>query len=854
MKFKGLKVVNNEQFLEPEHLTREHFLECPFISTEWINTKPMVNEDLIINFYTTNWSQSEYFNNEKLRLKVIINKQGETITKIVNGGNDSIFIGHFDNTGEQYITLEVEDLENHMRSAKEIIQFYVVDENYEITEQQTYTITKEDLEIYGIDNTNNEDETIRTNNSLNINKLLKEKRKEGYRKVIMLNETGNDVYRIDPLGNRENAITIPSGLTLDGNGATIKQHVFYEPNGVGSSCIVKSEIDSFDTHLLNLKIEGDYAEHDLGPRYKTDDDGNTIQVNPGYEAEGFNGLLFGGAFCSCENCEMSYISSYALGGGSVSMQATSDLRNSFEFYKSINLKTGEIENSNCCCVSPLIDTKKFDGFTGWKDPQDAMDYNFLFFGCYLGYSGLVGSTNVHYMFYYDENQQYIGYSKAFQFVITDRPDNTRYIRVCCYATSTSQFPSTGRLGVYCLNYMANTSVQFNDFYVHNTRSCLTYPSFNRVRFKDCHFSYIAEETKYPVTKLFWDNEDGAWYCNNFYFENCLNENKVANGGVNVVHGLNYNFKDNVGVDIRMHQCKGLYLNHDADVYLANKVSGQMSRFFRCENVKFTNKIELFSDVDYTDCRRAFKNCQLDALRISTNKYCPQFIDCIYDDTRQTQIAGSISQRYIFGNHKNTRFISTGEKYINSLAIYKNCTIEAYSPINSFTGKHYLGLTIKNMKTGSEIPIKVSDCYFANAKFENMHLAISVFMAEGKSVVFENCEFDVYTQLISTADFNYHVGTYMNVTFKNCTFNCTSKLKQFIYLYAKPVNATILFKDCIINDLDPTIPIVCHCPEVNAQTQIANSKVIFENTPIDENQLLMTESFVSLGVDFKVIIK
>lgn len=847
----SLKMVINECFDEPEHITLDHFLKCPFISTYYINTKPMVNEDIIINFYSTNWAQEEYYDDKKLRLKVIVKKQDQIIEKLTNGGDDSINIGSFFNTGEQYITLEVQDLDNHLYSAKEIIQFYVIDENYIISESETYRMTKLDLINYGIDNTNNEDESIRINNSLNITRFLNEKKELGFRKVVLYNETGSDIYRIDPQGNRNNCIIIPSGLTLDGNNVTIKQHVYYDPNGGGSSCIVSTVKDAFDTHLNNLKIEGDYDTHDLGPRYKIDENGNQIQINASFEAEGFNGLLFGGAFCSCNNCEMSLISGYALGGGSTSNHSTSDLKYDFEYFKSINLKTGEVEDNNNCCISAMVDIAKFDGNTGWLNPQNALDYKFLLFGAYLGYSGLIGITNIAYLCYYDENQNYIGYSKIYQHVITERPNNVKYIRAMCLATNSNEMPQTGKVSILALNYMSNTSIEFNNFYAHDTRSCLTYPSFNRVRFNNCKFSYIAKEEKYQVTKLFFDNEDGSWYCNNFYFENCINENRVALGGVNVVHGLNYIFKNNVGVDLRMHQCKGLYVNHDCDIYLANKVSGHMSRYFRCENVEFTKEIQLLDDGNYPDTRRAFKNCKLDALNISTNKNSPQFINCIYDDTRLSQIPGDILQRYIAGNHRNTKFICKTAKYIPNNSIYNGSLFEMHNKFNDFSGI-FSNIKVINM-TDNLLSIYPKYGLIYDSEFDGMSVLVNVKMAENKKIVFYNCVFNNVTKLLSTADFNYTIGTYSNIIFNNCVFNCKDSNKYFIDIYAKPVNATYTFKNCSINNYDINKPLITGLYN-DFTLQIANTKIIFDNTFLEENQKILPQVYVDNEIDIEIIIK
>lgn len=811
---------------EPEIITMDSFNKAPWVSTYYFNTKPFINENIIIPFYCTDYKQSEYLKDSCVKIMVEIEKEGNIIRRIVNAGNNAINIGPFTNSGEHHITIQVTDLSNHYKSNKEVIQFYVIDENYAIKDSETYTMTVEDLTTYRIDNTNNEDETVRINNALNINTFLQEKRNLGYRKVVMLNQTGEDIYRIDPQGNRDKCVIIPNGLTLDGNGITIKQHVYYDPNGIGRSCILKTDKDAFDTHLINIKVIGDYEEHDLGPRY--DEEGN--QINEGIEAEGFNGIYFGGAFCSMKDVEMSYITSYAFGGNTIgSNYVTQDLRGTLK-QGSINLLTGEDAHSNELMVT---DYKDITQFGSTISPENALDYNFLTVGVQLGYSGLIGPTNLIYLAYYDENKTYLGYHKGMQFCLFERPDNTKYIRIICCVSDSSQLPSTGVLRLMSLNYMANTSIEIENFYAHDTRSCLTYPMFNRVHFNNCRFSYIAKETEYPVTKLMWDNEDGSYNGFNFYFENCIDENKVARGGFNLIHGTNCIFMNNIGVDPIIWQCNSVYINYDCDIKLRQKHSGLISRYLRCSNLTITNNISIIDDVE--NSQRAFKNCVINSPKVEAtfiNDDAYQFIDCVFN-------TNSVS-----GNHLNSIYnFKDGSIYIRD-GVYRNCVFNPYNNsqrIQIFNPKITEKCLFKNQFIiGLSNNNKVSDCEFDDVQFE-----VNVRSDGGTCMVVKDCNINFSRPLIHYSPFNYTVGTYSNIMFENCNLNCiNNNLTNLINIFAKPQNSYITFKNCVINNLPENAYIIDGIEQY--KENIKNVNIKFINTYINKNQNLIADKYKDLN--------
>ena len=59
---------------EPEIITKDSFNKAPWISTYYFNTKPFINENIIIPFYCSNYKQSEYLKINVLKLWLKLKK------------------------------------------------------------------------------------------------------------------------------------------------------------------------------------------------------------------------------------------------------------------------------------------------------------------------------------------------------------------------------------------------------------------------------------------------------------------------------------------------------------------------------------------------------------------------------------------------------------------------------------------------------------------------------------------------------------------------------------------------------------------------------------------------------------
>lgn len=146
--------------------------KVPYISTYYFNTKPTIYEDVIIPFYVTNYDQSEYLYDEEIKLDVLyqVDENSEKVIT-VSAGDNSINLGKL-SKGEHYFSLQALDKSTNLKSHKLYNEVLVIDDSYTITEEQTYTITDDDLYKYNITRIDTTNEEEMTNNRIGLTKLF----------------------------------------------------------------------------------------------------------------------------------------------------------------------------------------------------------------------------------------------------------------------------------------------------------------------------------------------------------------------------------------------------------------------------------------------------------------------------------------------------------------------------------------------------------------------------------------------------------------------------------------------------------------------------------------------------------
>ena len=132
--------------------------------------------------------------------------------------------------------------------------------------------------------------TEATNTRIGLQKLLDDKKAEGYNRILLL----PGIYRID----HQQTIYVPDRFTLNMNGATLKENQF-----TGNKSLMLSLDSTFDSHVLNGNIEGDYFSHDY--------------ENSTNNSEWLMGVSISGncKYSSFENINIKNITAYGGGNG-----------------------------------------------------------------------------------------------------------------------------------------------------------------------------------------------------------------------------------------------------------------------------------------------------------------------------------------------------------------------------------------------------------------------------------------------------------------------------------------------------------------------------------------------------------
>lgn len=236
-----------------------------------------------------------------------------------------------------------------------------------------------------------------TLNRGNLQKLIDDKAKLGYTKIVLPNAT----YMID-----NNPIDIPNGVTLDLGGATIKMCPI-----TGNGALMMRMTDCTDTHLCNGTIEGDYFAHDY--------------TNSTSNSEWVSGVEMGGScrYCSIRDLTIKNITGYGLQN---SISSTSPNGNTF--YGAIkvgNLTQGDIDRKTGqdinCSYRLRSGSVNISAYQGNSD--------FISMSIHLNYQGNEFSSWNYFMYFYDSANKFIKAISAYQYRQVKIPQNAYYVRI-----------------------------------------------------------------------------------------------------------------------------------------------------------------------------------------------------------------------------------------------------------------------------------------------------------------------------------------------------------------------------------------------------------------------------------------
>lgn len=621
--------------------------EVPYLSAYYI--KPIVkpNEEVIIDYYISDYDQESYINKtskDKFTVTVKIEGKKDIIKKNIKPGDNSISLGKFKTEGEHKFSIIATD--QHGRNSHELFNFILVQDNINTNE---YVMTTDDLSKYNIDNSDNKNNG--SNTRAGLQKLLDDKSKEGYNKLKLI----PGIYRIDHTA----PIYIPTEFTLDLNQATIKLNGF-----TGDKATMIELNNTFNSHVINGTIEGDYYEHD----YK----------NSPNNSEWVNGISISGEskYSSFENLTVKNITGYG-GGNGIGNSRDEKLGYTYIYPQpigdsfklgDIDRKTGEIISSKNRTTSDFIDINGYD------------DIGYLSVSRYLGYQGNPCNTWNLVVHYYDNDKNFIQSTDSYQYRRIEVPNNASYMKVTILG---EDYPTDLSVQLF----RVPTHCAFKNIKFENCRAVgLAQAAMKDMLVENCEFTKCGQS----LAKCAYDAEDGWDMMQDVTFR-----------GLNFYDNPNNEFLTCAGHNFTIENMK------NGKIYLWPRTNSYTIR-----NNKNLNSVTLASEgrtkTGYTRFYNNTINSNLNINGSDENTWPIVVKDSIINGSATNKLgSGKYINCNIGSNTDTPSSLGVGE-YIDSYihdksgenhgGIYKNCTIE------NITGNIHGTLEVNNST------INNFDCY------------------------------------------------------------------------------------------------------------------------------------------------
>ena len=594
---------------------------------------------------------------------------------------------------------------------------------------------------------------------LAIQKLLDDKRAEGYNRLVMYKA----LYVINANGSaavKEQGIRVPNGMDLDLNGSTIKLNPF-----AGSGTIMLYMADCEDTHIHNGIVEGDYFAHDY--------------ANSPNNSEWVNGVDMGGAckYCSIYDLVIKDITGYGLSNGltqrgelgyTVAYPASAG---TLVMKKDIDQTTGEEIEHKYRSTSEMKEL--FAHSKKWS--------KYISCSYYLGYQGVKGGTWSIIVHFYDKDKNYIKSTNAYQYRRIRVPDNAWYARYTLLGLSTISNLSYQYFNV-------PTHCVFRDIKIDNARCVGCAPSqMKDVLFENIEFVGCGQAS----AKCAFDAEDGWDGMQDVTFRN-----------LNFHDNPNNNFLTCAGHNFIIEDCPLI-----TKIYIWGRTRGLV-----VTNTKAIMSIG--NDGVLKSYVPRVQKCH--CMGISTNGSTVR--ECIVEETNGCSINARLVDCQIIGclgavvQADNCEYKFDNSNYLSDVII-ENSTIEALNgtsigmSFNSKTGYFEFTNVIFKHRTALKHHNQFYSGTFYKCDFQDgveVGLAVDTtgeeLITEDNHVKFIDCRFNnIGVQFGKYSPHAYSVGKSL-LTVENCEFNFTEKTEQILLGYSQSNNGSkVIFKNCTFNN-------------------------------------------------------
>ena len=531
-----------------------------------------------------------------------------------------------------------------------------------------------------------------TNTRIGLQQLLHDISTKGYSSIKLLPGT----YRID----HEESIFIPSNFTLNMNGATIKLNQF-----TGDSALIITLNNTFDSHVINGVIEGDYYSHDYANSPNNSE--WVIGISIGSEAK----------YSSFENLVVKDITGYGGGNGIAKSRDESlyytytnptSIGDSFKL-GDINIKTGEPIESTNRTTSDFISIEGYDGI------------GYLSVSRYLGYQGNSCNTWNMIAHFYDGEQKYISSADSYFYRRIGVPDGAKYMKVTILEES---YPTD--LSVQY--FMVPTHCSFKNIKFENNRCVgLAQSAMKDMLVENCEFTNCGQSS----AKCAYDAEDGWDMMQDVTFRK-LNFHDNPNNDFLTCAGHNFVIEDMIDGKVHFWERTNSYIvkncNNLSSAYLGH-TSRKRSGYVRFCNNTINGNISIGAAEKNDDWPLTVKDCNING-RAENTIDTGLYLRCDIGKSNNKDNNWNISLGS--GNFKDCTISNkSGE---NMGGIYENCTFENISG-NIHGTFNISNSTINNWVTyaGAYDP----SYNFTNCELNNFEIIFG-YWHQGASTLFNNC--------------------------------------------------------------------------------------------------------------------
>lgn len=602
---------------------------------------------------------------------------------------------------------------------------------------------------------------------LAIQKLLNDKRAEGYNRLVMYKA----LYVINANGDaavKEQGIRVPNGMDLDLNGSTIKLNPF-----IGSGTIMLYMADCEDTHIHNGVIEGDYFTHDY--------------TNSPNNSEWVNGVDMGGAckYCSIYDLVIKDITGYGLTNGltqrgelgyTVAYPASAG---KLVLKKDIDQTTGEEIEHKYRSTSEMKEL--FAHSKKWS--------KYISCSYYLGYQGVKGGTWNIIVHFYDKDKKYIKSINAHQYRRMRVPNNAWYVRFTLLGLSTISTLSYQYFNV-------PTHCVFRDIKIDNARCVGCAPAqMKDILFENIEFVGCGQCS----ANCAFDAEDGWDGMQDVTFRN-LNFHDNPNNNWLVCAGHNFIIEDSPRITsiYAWGRCRGLVIKNTTakSIYIEN--SGILKtfnpRFYNVQSnswntpgilrdSKQTITGSILTQVDNCDLMIAstanINAAKLSNSRVTLNNWSGYLNKVAYENVDfyrgNTDSCAKFSFNYSAGDG------------IKNLPIMDKCRFHDETTFDNHNG-FYNGIFTQ---------CAFNDTFSCGVKVITEE-ELDKYGYYGHS--YSSCDFKKIKRFGTLGPFAYSAGK-VNMYFLKCNFTFTDDAVDFLYSYATATNGSVVtFKDCTFNNM------------------------------------------------------